>query len=171
MVKETKFRHHPVRIEQGLFLGTEQIDLVAFRSDLQDAAIASAAGQDDTQWTELTLSNLVTVPEDAVAVILDVAVNDFNPVGQDCYMGFCPTHAIIAGRVSNVYTGNVADRKGSRVVIVELSTRDSIVYNIVASGAVFDYSIKLLGWLIGGTRLSKVTPPAVDLYCNVDINN
>ncbi len=171
MVKETKFRHHPVRIEQGLFLGTEQLDLVAFRSDLQDAVIASDAGVDDAQWTELTLSDLVTVPEDAVAVVLDVEVNDNGSAGQDCYMGFCPTHAIIAGRISNVYAGNVADRKGSRVVIVELSTRDSVVYNIVASGAVFDYSIKLLGWLIGGTRLSKITPPAVDLLCIVDINN
>jgi len=170
MVKETKYRHHPVRIEKSLYLGSEQIDILGYHSDLQDAVLDSDTGLDDTPWTELTLSDKVTVPDDAIAIILDVEVFDNNPTAQDCYMGFCPTHAIIAGRISNVYTGNVADRKGSRVVIVELSTRDSIVYNIVASGAVFAYTIRLLGWLIGGTEVSKITPPAEELYCKFRCN-
>ena len=171
MVKETKFRHHPVRIEKSLYLGTQQLDILGFYADLQDAALASATGVDDIAWTELTLNNLVTVPADAIAAILDVEVNDFNPVGQDCYMGFCPTPAIIAGRISYVYTGNVADRKGSRLVIVELSTNESIMMMVEASGAVFDYTVKLIGWLIGGTDMSRITPPAVDLPCKVFINS
>ena len=169
MVKETRFRHHPVRIENSLYLGSEQLDIVGYHADLQDAVLDSDAGLDDALWTEMTLSDKVTVPDDAVAVILDVEVNDFDPTAQDCYMAFCPTFAIITGKVSYVYTGNVADRKGSRIVIVELSTNDSICYSIEASGAVFDYSIRLLGWLIGGTDMSKITPPAVDLFCKFHI--
>lgn len=171
MVKETRFRHHPVRIEKSLYLGSEQLDIVGYHADLQDAVLVPGSGVDDAPWTELTLSDLVTVPENAVAVVLDVEVNDIGSAANLCYMGFCPTHAIIAGRVSYVYCANVNDRKFSRVVIVEISTRDSIVYTIAASGAFFDYNIRLLGWLIGGTDLSKITPPAEDLLCKVDINN
>ncbi len=171
MVKETKFRHHPVRIEKSLYLGTEQLDLLGYRADLQDAALASGSGVDDAQWTELTLSDLVTVPENAIAAVLDVEVNDVGSAGEATYMGFCPTPAIIAGRLSYVYCANVADRKFSRIVIVELSTNESIWYTIAASGAFFDYNIRLLGWLIGGTDVSRITPPAVDLLCKFDCNN
>ena len=171
MVKETRFRHHPVRIEKSLYLGTEQLDILGYRADIQDAVLVAAAGEDNTPWTELTLNDLVTVPDDAIAVILDVEVNDVGSAANLCYMGFCPTPAIIAGKLSYVYCANVNDRKFSRIVIVELSTNESIWYTIAASGAFFDYNIRLLGWLIGGTDLSKITPPAEDLLCIVDINN
>ena len=169
MVKETKFRHHPVRIEKSLYLGTQQLDILGFRSDLQDAALTSSAGGNDVAWTELTLPDLVTVPANAIAAILDVEVNDAGSAGQATYMGFCPTPAIVAGRVSYVYCGNVNDRKGSRLVIVELSTNESLMMLVVASGAVFDYTIKLIGWLIGGTDTSRITPPAEELYCTVTV--
>lgn len=173
MVKETKFRHQPVRIENGLYVGSQQLDILGYRADLKSALIADDTGVNDTIWTELPLSGItgVTVPTNAIAVILDVEVSDDGSSGGTaCYMAFCTTGSFVetpeeSGKVSFVYCANVNARKFSRVVIVELSTNDSIHYTINASGDAFNYNIRLLGWLIGGTRVSKVTPVAEDLYC------
>jgi len=174
MVKETKFRHQPVRIENGLYVGSQQLDILGYRADLKSALIADDTGVDDIIWTELPLSGItgVTVPTNAIAVILDVEVSDDGSSGGTaCYMAFCTTGSFVAetaeesGKVSFVYCANVDERKFSRVVIVELSTNDSIHYTINASGTNFNYNIRLLGWLIGGTRVSKVTPIAEDLLC------
>lgn len=170
MVKETRFRHHPVRIEESLFLGVEELDLTGYYEDLQTAVLATASGVDDTVfWEELVLGTLVTIPTDAIAAILDVQVNDSGSAAQECFMGFCPTGAIWAGRAQYVYCGDVNDRIGSRIVIVGLSTDESIHYHITASGANFDYTIKLLGWLIGGTDISRFDPVAEDLFCRFRI--
>jgi len=169
MFKETKFRHHPVRIENGLYMGSQQLDILGYRADLQDALIVTeTAVATTTEWKELTLSNLVTVPDDAIAVILDVDIDDdTSSVGQ-CYIAFCPTGSFTAltpetsGKVSFVYCANVNERVFSRIVIVELTTNDSIYYKIAAQTGL-NYNIRLLGWLIGGTRVSKITPIAEDL--------
>lgn len=170
MVKETRFRHHPTRIEEALWLGMQELDLTGFYLDLQTAALVDLTGQDDTVFfEELTLSDLVTVPDDAIAVVLEVEANDSGSAGQACYIGFAPTGDLRPGKIQYVYTGNVADRKGSRIIIVLISTDESILYQIVASGAAFDYTIKLIGWLIGGTDLARQTPPAEELLCNFRI--
>jgi len=170
MVKETKFRHHPVRIENGLYLGSQQLDILGFRLDLQSSALTSATNQASTSsnlWPELTLNNLITVPTDAIAIVISVEVNDAASAANVTYMGFCPTGRAMAGRCQYVYPANVNDRKGARIVIVELSdpTYPSIGYRIVASDGAFDYSINLIGWLISGTRVSRLAIPAEDLLC------
>lgn len=172
MVKETKYRHHPVRLEQGLFLGAQQLDILGFRLDLQSTALTSASNQSATAvWQELTLYNLITVPTDAIAIVLDVEVNDAASAANVTYMGFCPTGRAMAGRCQYAYPANVNDRKSSRIVIIELSgqTYPSIGYTIEASDGAFDYSIKLIGWLVGGTRVSRLAKPAEDLICKFTI--
>jgi len=177
MVKETKYRHHPVRIENGLYLGSQQLDILGVKLAFLDAVLTSAAGEDTTDWTPMNLNTLVvaageTVPHDAVAVILDVEVND-NGAPGDYYMDFASVEhnylGVQAGKTETVYVGQVSDRKGARSIIVELSEDFNILTKITASGGVFDYSINLVGWLIGGTRVSKVTWPSVDLYAKFTI--
>ncbi len=171
MVKETRFRHHPVRIENGLFMGFQQLDILGFRLDLQLSVLTSDTNQSSTVWQELTLNDLVTVPTNAVAIVISVEANDAASAANVSYMGFCPTGRILAGRCQYVYPANVNDRKGARIVMMELSddTYPSIGYRIVASDGAFDYSINLIGWLIGGTRVSRLTIPAEDLFCKFRI--
>jgi len=175
MVKETKFRHHPVRIENSLYLGSEQLDILGYHSDLQTDPIEAelAVATTTAPWEEL---NIDDVPDDAIAVILDVEVDDdTSSVGQ-CYIAFCATGAFLAltaeasGKVSFVYCANINARSISRTVIVELTTSDTIHYKIAAQTGL-NYTIRLLGWLIGGTDVSKITPPAEELFCVADINN
>jgi len=172
MVKETRLRHHPARIEKGLFMGSQQLDILGFRLDLQSAALTSAASQANTApMEELTLNDLITVPTDAIAIVISAEVNDALSAANVCYMGFCPTGRAMPGRCQYVYCANVNDRKGSRIVIVELSddTYPSIGYMIVGSDGAFDYSINLIGWLIGGTRVSRLVKPAENLPCKFTI--
>lgn len=171
MVKETRFRHHPVRIEESLYLGSQQLDLLGIRLDLQDATLKGPTTGTITTppWQELTLSDLVTIPDDAIAAILSVEVNNLGSAANAAYMGFSPIGGIRAGRTQYVYCGNVNDRKGSRIIVVELSTDQSIHYMIDEVGGNFDYTIKLIGWLLGGTDLSRITPPAEALYCKFHV--
>jgi len=176
MVKETKYRHHPVPIENGLYLGSQQLDILGFRLDLQDAVLTSAVDQDDTgiAAAELKIDDHVTVPTDAIAIVISIEVNDVGSAANECYMGFCPTGRIGAGRTQYVYCENQNDAKGSRILIVELSdyaTYSSIGYMIVGSDGAFDYSINLIGWLIGGTRILRLVIPTEDLLGKCTINH
>jgi len=182
MVKETKYRHHPFRVEKGLFLGSEQLDILGVKLAFLDAALTSAAGKNTTGWNPMNLNTAAlvaageTIPKDAVAVILDVEVNDENAPGN-YYMQFASVEPdantsnqeVPAGKTETVYVGQGIDRKGARTIIVELSEDFYIRTKITASAAVFDYSINLIGWLIGGTRIAKVTWPSVDLYAKFTI--
>ena len=175
MVKETKYRHHPVRIEKGLFLGSQQLDILGFRLALLNAALTSATNISTQAWHPMNLNTLVvaagaTVPQDAIAVILSVKAKD-DGVG-DYYMDFASVaHSgvppgvvgVQPGKTQTVYIGQGADVWGSRIVIVELSEDSRILTKV--TGVNLDYSINLIGWLIGGTRVSKLTLPAEDLYC------
>jgi len=170
MEKETKFRHYPVRIENGLYMGSQQLDILGFRLAFQDSALTSALDQSSTTdplWPDLTLSDLITVPTDAIAIVISVEVNDADSTANPYYMGFCPTGRIGTGRCQYVYPADVDLRQSSRIIIVELSdqTIPRISYRIVASALGFDYSINLVGWLIGGTRVSRLAIPAEDLFC------
>ena len=179
MVKESVYRHHPERMEVGLFLGTQQLDILGIHLMTLAAALTSGSFS-VTDWVPLKLSPLVvaaaeSVPPDAIAVILDVAVNDSDiSTFTDGVLELAsPEHGpsgILAGKTEKVYCGDVNDRVSSRLVVVELSDDFSIVYKATASGGnTLDYTIKLIGWLIGGTRVAKVTWPSVDLYCSVVI--
>lgn len=171
MVKKHKFRHHPMIVEKELMLGeiAEEEHVSPIQLEKLSAALTSAASVDDIKWTLMDIGALavaaaITVPRNAVAAVLEVEVNDGGSAGAACYMSFCtPGNLGDTGKISNVYCGNVNDRKNSRIVIVELNDDDKIAYTIVASGAVFDYVIKLNGWLIAGTNQSKASMPYADL--------
>lgn len=180
MVKETKFRHHPVRIEKGLFLGLQQLDIVGVRlAFLDDSLTPGTDISTQREWHPMDIASLVvtaggTVPQDAVAVILDVEVKD-DGVG-DYYMEFASvehsgyppgTVGVQPGKTETVYIGQGADRYGSRTIIVELSEDFNILTKV--TGVNLDYAINLIGWLIGGTRIAKVTWPSVDLYAKFTI--
>lgn len=183
MVKESVYRHHPERMAVGLFLGSEQLDILGIHLMTLNAALTSgvgATGLSTTDWVPLKLSPLVvaaaeTIPDDAIAVILDIAVNDSDiSTFTDGILELAsPEHGpagILAGKTEKVYCGDVNNRVSSRLVVVELSDDFCIVYKATASGAnTLDYTIKLIGWLIGGTRVAKVTWPSVELYCKVVI--
>ena len=178
VLKETLYRHHPERVEVGLFLGTQQLDILGIHLMTLAAALTSGSFG-TTDWVPLKLSPLVVaaaevIPSDAVAVILDVAVNDGAGAGTDAYLELAsPEHGpagILAGKTETVYCGDVNDLIDSRLVVVAMSDDFSIVYKATASGAgALDYTIKLIGWLIGGTRIEMPTWPYRDLYCSVVI--
>jgi len=180
MVKETKYRHHPTRIENGLFLGSQQLDILGFRLHFLDAALdEDLTGSASTNWKPMDLVSLMpageTVPQDAVAVVLDVEVNE--SAAGEYYMDFASVaHSgvppgvvgVQPGKTQTVYIAQLDPWKGSRIVIVELSEDSRILTKITSAGAL-DYSINLIGWLIGGTRVARLTLPAVDLFCKFAI--
>ena len=128
MVKETKFRHHPVRIENGLYIGSQQLDILGFRLDLQSEVLTSEQNQLSTTnplWQELPIYDYMptgtTVPDDAIAIVMSVTVNDQASTLNVTYMGFCPTERILEGRCQFAYPGNVNSRNSSRIVVMELT--------------------------------------------------
>ena len=172
MVKETKFRHHPVRIENGLYMGSQQLDIVGVKLAFLDRELTSGADSNTTSWTAMDLNALVvardaTVPTNAVAVILDVKVRHKDAAGN-YYMQFASV-GLQDGKTETVYIGQGIDRWGSRTIIIEVNDAFNIFTKITAGGTHFDYSINLIGWLIGGTRVSRVTFPSVDLYAKFTI--
>jgi len=177
MVKETKYDHHPVRIIKGLSLGTEYKPGQIVYLDFKTAALTTVASTNDVSWSLLDIEGLLpsgaTRPVNAVAAILDIAVNDGGSAGQECYMAVATPGIIYAGKTQYIYCGDVNDRVGSRTVIVEITGPGDgkFAYMIVASGAVFDYTIKLVGWVIGGTLTSYVTLPYADLKCKFHVNH
>jgi len=173
MVKETKYDHHPVRIEKGLFLGSEQLDLAGIYYTQHSAVLASVASSDDLKWALLDLAAVVTVPDNAVAAILDVAVNDEGSAGAAAYAYFSSNvggQLDLDSRLTYVYCGNVNDRVGSKTIIATLTEDDKVAFCVVATGAVFDYKIKLIGYLIAGTRSSKVVLPSASLQAQFVVN-
>lgn len=176
--KISLFRHHPVRIEQGLFMGLQQLDIVAVRLAMLDAVLTSPTGVNSTGWLPLDIRSLVVakggiMPYNAIAVILDVEVSDTNPVGAATYMEFAGVEhnylGVPAGKIQTVYCGNVTDRKHARLIVAQLSYDGRILCKITASGAVFAYTIKLVGWLIGGTRIDKEALPYAELLAKFTI--
>jgi len=177
MVKETEYDHHPVRIIRGLSLGAEYMPGQIVYLHPQTAAIKSVTGSDDVTWSlfdlEGNLASGVTRPVAAVAAILDIAVNDGGSAGAQCYMAVATPGIIYAGKTQYIYCGNVNDRIGSRIVIVEITGPGDgkFAYKIDASGAAFDYVIKLIGWVLGGELTSYVTLPYADLTCKFHVSH
>ena len=179
MVKETRYQEHPVRYEVGLFLGSQQLDVEGIHLMTLAAALTSGS-LSTTDWVPLKLSPLVvaaaeTIPLGAIAAILDVAVNeaDISTATDGVLELASPEHGvagILAGKTETVYCGDINDAIDSRLVIVEMSDDFSIVYKATASLVnTLDYTIKLIGWIVGGTRIAKITWPSVELYCKVVI--
>jgi len=167
MVKETEYDHHAVRIVKGLSLGSEYLPGQIVHLNFQTAAIKTVTSTDDLSWRTLDIDDLlpsgVTRPVNAIAAILDIAVNDAASAAAAQYMAVATPGIILAGKTQYIYCGNVNDRVNSRIVIVEITGDGKFAYMIVASGAVFDYTIKLIGWIIGGELNTPVTLPSKDL--------
>jgi hypothetical protein len=177
MVKETEYDHHPVRIVKGLSVGAEYMPGQIVYLHPQTAALTSVAGSNDVGWSTLDIEGLlasgVTRPAAAIAAILDIAVNDAGSAGAAAYMMVATPGIIYAGKTQYIYCGNVNDRVGSRIVIVEITGPGDakFAYSIVATGAVFDYVIKLIGWVLGGELTSYVTLPYEDLTCKFHVSH
>jgi len=167
MVKETKYDKAPVRIVKALSLGSAYLPGQIVYLNFQAAAIKTVANTDDVSWSTLDIDALlpsgVTRPVNAIAAILDIAVNDSASAAAAQYMAVATPGIIYAGKTQYIYCGNVNDRVGARTVIVEITGDGKFAYMIVASGAAFDYVIKLVGWVIGGTLTSHVTLPSLNL--------
>lgn len=174
MVKETKFDHQIVRIVKGLALGTEQefggIIMLDFKTS---NFVTVVSGDTSITWLQLHLAGSYTVPAAARAVILDVACRDAAGVAAGYYVQFgnpCGVGAPIrASETQIVYAGDVNDRWNSRIVIVEMNDDTKINYQISASGAVFDWNVKLIGWVLD-PYTARVTPPSADLKATLVVN-
>ena len=168
MVKETKFGHFPVRITKGLALGTEEEFGSIIQLDFQTANIAAVVSTNSTVWKTLDLS--AYAPTNARAAILDVAARDAGGVGTDAFIQFGYPGFIESTKTQIVYCGDVADRWQSRLVIATLNELDQVNIRVTASAGVFDYTIKLIGWLID-PYVAKVALPYVDLKAIFSVTN
>ena len=172
MVKETKFDHKIVRIVKGLALGTEQEFGGIIMLDFQTSNIATVTSVDTSlSWFPLDLG--AYAPASARAAILDIAVRDaagaaasyYLSVGNPCGVGT----PIVASKTEIIYAGDVNDRWNSRLVVAGLNDDDKVNLRVTASGAVFDYTIKLIGWVMD-PYTAKVTPPNEDLKATFVVN-
>lgn len=165
MVKEHTFKKHPMRITKGLSLGQEYMPGTVIVLDLLSAAKTGSLS--DTIWTVWDVDNLFTGedrPKDAVAAIMDVAVNDSGSAGTATYLALAAPGIIVAGKTFYCYPGNVNDRVASRLVIVPISSDGKFAVSAEASGgSTLDYNLKLIGWLVGGSLVSATAFPYKDL--------
>lgn len=173
MVKETKYAHHPVRILKGLSLGQEYMPGTVIVLDLLSAAKTGSLS--DTDWTVWDVDSLFTGedrPKDAVAAIIDVAVNDSGSAGTACYLALAAPGIIVAGKTFYCYPGDVNDRVQSRLVIIPISSDGKFAVSAEASGgSTLDYSLKLIGWLVGGSLVTATAFPYEDLKAIGTINH
>jgi hypothetical protein len=177
MVKKTTYDHHPVEILHGLFIGGSETHITAIALDLQTAALATVVDSDDVlPWSILNINTLalaagITVPEGAVGALVDVEVHDSGASAAIHWMGFAPAGVLYASKTSNVYCGGgVADRPGSRLIPLLWTEAGDFAYNINASGANFDYTIKIVAWLMAGSRYTPPVIPSQELACGFRVN-
>lgn len=179
MVKRTEFQYNVVRMEQGLFLGLQQLDILGIRPEYMTTALTSGTfvGPATSAWDPMNINALMVaanlaMPVNAIAVILDVTVNDDNSDAGDSYMELASVDHDAAGPYASksciVYSGIVDDRRAARTVIVWLSETMDILRRITAMQN-FDYEIKVMGWLIGGIRISLAQWPSEELYAKFRI--
>lgn len=167
MVKESKYDHHPMRVVKGLALGTEQVYGGIIVLDMQTTAIATVTSTDTTGWFHLDLGALA--PASARAALLDIAVQDGAGAGGNYYVEVGNPGVIQASKTQVVYAGDVNDHWSSRLVVAMLNDDDKVNLRVVASGAVLDYTVKLIGWLMD-PYVAKVTLPYKDMSCTLVVN-
>jgi len=158
--KETKFDHHPMRIVKGLALGSEQEYGGIIQLDLQTAVVGSAVNSNDTGWKHLDLGTYAPVA--ARAALLDIAVRDAAGAANDAFLEVGNPGIIYASETQIVYCGDVNDRYQSRLVVALLNDDNKVNIKVNASGAAFDYTIKLIGWVMD-PYVAKVTLPYKDM--------
>lgn len=180
MTKQTIYDKHEVRIKKGLALGAELIPGMILVPDFQVSAIKSGSGGTGLSadnWTTWDIKDLAeaiaaNMPQDAYAVVLDVTVNDSGSAGADASLGFAAPGIIKDGKAEYAYCGGTNDRKNARTVIVPISKDGKVAVKSGATGGnTLDYSVKLVGWLVGGTDTAAVELPYVDLKGVLTVNH
>jgi len=181
MVSESKFLKAPVRVGKGLSLGSDYRPGMIVVPEFLDAAIASGSvgtGLSTEGWTMLDVDKLAKIagssgmPKGAKGVVLDAEINDSGGAGTDCYMQFAKPGAIVAGQTFTIHAGSINDRKASGQAIVPCTDDGKVAWNYLASGGnTLDYSIKLIGWIIGGSLVAPVTLPCANLKAKFFVKN
>jgi hypothetical protein len=168
-VKRHRFRRHPVHAYEGLMLGEEEEYGGIIQLDLRTTNIATVVSTDSTGWTLLALSGL-NPPAAARAAILDAAARDQAGAATDAYLTLAkPGELGVVSREEIIYCGDVNDRWQSRIVVVEMSDDFKIALRVIASGAVFDYTIKLIGWVLDPS-VTRDAMPSEELFCKFAVN-
>lgn len=173
MTKQTIFDKHELRIKKGLALGAELIPGAILVYNELATAIKSGSGgtglsaDNWTTWDIKDLAEAVTggnMPQDAIAALVDVEINDSGGAGADATLSFAEPGIIKDGKTIVCHAGSVNDRKASRMVLAPLSKDGKTAVKSGATGGnTLDYSVKLIGWLVAGTDTEAVELPYVDL--------
>jgi len=176
MVKVTKFDHHPVQIKKGLFVGNNELEVQALVYAPQTANLVAVTSTDDlVPWRlyniyTLALAAGITVPEGAVGAVVDVAVNDSGSAANATHMKIATAGVIYASKTFYIYPGNVNDRVGTKQLPIFWTEGGDFTYGVEASGAAFDYTIKIVGWLMAGSGYTYPVMPSLDLGCALRVN-
>lgn len=177
MVKKTTYDHHPVEILRGLFIGGSETHITAVALELQTAVLVTVSSTDDLlPWRIYNINTLalaagITVPASAVGALVDVAVNDSGAAAAIHWMRFSPAGILYDSRTSYVYVGGgVADRPGARIVPILWTEAGDFAYAVNASGANFDYVIKIVAWLMAGSAYTQPEIPSEELACGFRVN-
>jgi len=178
MTKYTRFTKDKVRIQKGLALGAELIQGLILVPDFLTDPIdgGSLSSGNWTTWDVKDLAEAVggNMPQDAYAVILDVEIQDSGTtIGGDAWLAFAAPGAIIGdGKTQYVDAAPRNNTYSSRIVIVPISKDGKIAVEAEATGAgTLNYTVKLIGWLVGGTDLPAIELPYADLKVTLTVNH
>ena len=176
MVKKTIYEHHPVQFKKGLYLGDNEQLLTVLAIDPQTVNLVAVAGTDDRlPWrvyniNELAVAAGITIPTGAVGALIDVEVNDAGSAGAAAFMSFVEAGAIYASKTWSVYCGNVNDRVGTKQLPIMWTEGGDFAYRVNATGAVFDYTIRIVGWIMAGSDYTYPEIPSQNLACGFRVN-
>ena len=177
VLKKTTYDHHPVEILQGLFIGGSETHITAVALELQTAVLVTVTNTDDLlPWRIYNINTLalaagITVPAGAVGALVDVAVNDSGADAAIAWMRFSPAGILYDSRTSYVYAGGgVASRPGARIVPILWTEAGDFAYAVEATGAAFSYTIKIIAWLMAGSRYTQPEIPSQELACGFRVN-
>jgi hypothetical protein len=176
MVKKTIYDHHPMQILRGLFLGDNENHATIFVSDPQTVNLVAVTSTDDLlPWRTYNIVTLaaaagITIPTGAVGALVDVAVNDSGSSAGTHHMKFAEAGALYASKTWYVYPGTVDDSPGSKQIPIFWTEAGDFAYGVDASGANFDYTLKIVGWFMAGNLYTHPVIPSVELACTFRVN-
>jgi len=171
MVKKVIYDKHPVQITKGLYLGDNEQQAMAIAFDPQAVNLVAVASTNDRlPWYMYNINTLalaagITIPTGAVGALVDVAVNDGGSAGADAFMSFATAGVIYASKTWIVYCGRVNDGVGSKQLPILWTEAGDFTYAVNATGAVFDYTIKIVGWIMAGENYTYPEIPSLELAC------
>lgn len=177
MVKKTTYDHHPVEILKGFFIGGSETHITAIALALQTANLVGPLTDQDDQlpWGVWNINVLaaaagITVPSGAVGAIIDVTVNDSGSAANPHHMKFAPAGVLYAASTIYVYCGRTNDEINTRLVPILWTEEGDFAYGRDASGTNFDYTIKIVAWLMAGSDYTPPEIPSQELACGFRVN-